>query len=61
MNRDRSMRFNFREGFFANRSHYYLEPLRLCRVEHEKRKLAVAGNEPEFLVPKQAWVGVGSD
>src|ERR1700722_3473521 len=51
MNRCRSVPFDFREGFFFDGGDDDFVSLGARSVEHEKRKLAVAGDEAEFF----AW------
>ena len=43
------MRFDLREGFFLDRGHHHFVSLSSRRVEDEKRKLAVAGDETKFF------------
>ena len=50
MNRRRPVRFDLRKSFFFDRRHDDLIPLRPRRIQHEKRKLAVAGDQAKFLV-----------
>jgi hypothetical protein len=52
------VRFNLRKRFFLNRRHHHVISLRPRRIEHEKGKFAITGDEAKFFVLYGHEVGV---
>ena len=55
MNRSGAVRLDFREGLFLDGGDHHLEALSPRRIEHQKRKAAVAGDQAESF----SWGGIG--